>query len=471
MSPVVQSRRSWRLAPREAASTLRAKGRLPFAFGPRFFPALLFGLIWLIPAWRDSRFVAAMFLWDALVLLAWLVDLRSLPPAAKLKARRTWGTALSLAEPARVTLEVENTSARPVEALLLDELPPVLREFPANLATAVPAGSLARVDYPVLPRARGNTPAGRLYVRYRSPLRLAEKWAVADIAQTVRVLPGMAQARKFALFLIRSRQIEMEKRRRRERGQGRDFDCLRDYRPGDELRDICWTATARRHHPIARAYRVERSQTVWIVVDAGRLLRTQVQLAGRPFPSSKLDFSVDAALSLAMVASQSGDRAGLIAYGRAVQSSVAPGRGALHVRSLVEALADVHLEAAEADHGKAVRTLLRAQTRRSLIVWLTDFAETATTPEVVDYSLRLAARHLVVLAAIGQPDLNALAKSIPRSEDDMFRQAAALEVAQRRERLLRMLRDRGVLAIDVPAAGLAAALVNQYLEVKDRNLI
>jgi len=459
------------MSPAAPTSILRAKGRLPFAFGPRFFPALLLGLIWLIPAWRDSRFVAAMFLWDGLVLLAWLVDLRKLPSAATLRARRSWSASLSLGEPATVTVEVENTSAQPIQTLLLDELPPVLRDFPASLAAAIPAGATARVNYPVLPRARGNTPAGRLFVRYRSPLGLAEKWAVADIAQTVRVLPGLAQARKFALFLIRSRQIEMEKRRRRERGHGRDFDCLRDYRPGDELRDICWTATARRHHPIARAYRVERSQTVWIVVDAGRLLRTQVQVAGRPFPSSKLDFSVDAALSLAMVASQSGDRAGLIAYGRGVQRSVAPGRGALHVRSLVEALADVHGEASEADHGKAVRTLLRMQTRRSLIVWLTDFAETATTPEVVDYSLRLSSRHLVVLAALGQPDLNALAKSIPQSEEQMFRHAAALEVANRRERLLRMLRDRGVLAIDVPAAGLAAALVNQYLEVKDRSLI
>lgn len=459
------------MSPATPSSMLRAKGRLPFAFGPRFFPALLLGLIWLIPAWRDSRFVAAMFLWDGLILLAWLVDLRKLPSAATLRAQRIWSASLSLGEPAVVTVKVENSSAQPIQTLLLDELPPVLRDSPAALAVAIPAGASARVNYSVLPRARGNAPAGRLFVRYRSPLGLTEKWAVADIAQTVRVLPGLAQARKFALFLIRSRQIEMEKRRRRERGHGRDFECLRDYRPGDELRDICWTATARRHHPIARAYRVERSQTVWIVVDAGRLLRTQVQASGRPFPSSKLDFSVDAALSLAMVASQSGDRAGLIAYGRGVQRSVAPGRGALHVRSLVEALADVHGEASEADHGKAVRTLLRMQTRRSLIVWLTDFAETATTPEVVDYSLRLASRHLVVLAAIGQPDLNALAKSIPQSEEDMFRQAAALEVAQRRERLLRMLRDRGVLAIDVPAAGLAAALVNQYLEVKDRSLI
>jgi uncharacterized protein (DUF58 family) len=459
------------MSPAAPGSTLRPKGRLPFAFGPRFFPALLLGLIWLIPAWRDSRFVAAMLLWDGLVLVAWLVDLRKLPSAGMLRARRIWSASLSLAEPATVTLEVENTSTQPIETMLLDELPPVLREVPASLAAAIPAGATTRVNYPVLPRARGNTPAGRLFVRYRSPLGLAEKWAVAEVTQTVRVLPGLAQARKFALYLIRSHQIDMEKRRRRERGHGRDFDCLRDYRPGDELRDICWTATARRHHPIARSWRVERSQTVWIVVDAGRLLRTQVQVAERPFPCAKLDFSVDAALSLAMVASQSGDRAGLIAYGRAVQRSVAPGRGALHVRSVVEALADVHAESAEADHGKAVRTLLRAQTRRSLIVWLTDFAETATTPEVVDYSLRLASRHLVVLAAIGQPDLNALAKSIPQSEEDMFRQAAALEVAHRRERLLRMLRDRGVLAIDVRAAGLAAALVNQYLEVKDRNLI
>jgi len=312
---------------------------------------------------------------------------------------------------------------------------------------------------------RGDNPAGRLFLRYRSPLGLAERWSVADVSQTVRVLPDLARARNYALYLIRSRQVEMEKRRRRQRGQGRDFESLREYRQGDDQRDVCWTATARRNQLTTRVYQVERSQTVWIVLDAGRLSRTVVQ------DRQKLDYGVDAALSLAQVASQSGDRVGILAYGRAIQQLIGGGRGGLHLRTILDSLAQVRGEASEANHGLAVRTLLHKQNRRSLMVWLTDFAETATMPEVIEYAIHMTRRHLVVFAAIGQPDLAELANAVPQNVDEMYRHAAAIEVADRRQRLLRGLREHGVLVVDIGAVGLAGALINRYLEVKDRNLI
>lgn len=459
------------LAPVSIAAEAKGFGRLPFAFGPKFFIALLIGLVWIVPAWWEPRAMWGMAAWDALVLALWLIDLRNLPGPEQLTIRREWKSALSLAERGGVRIEIGNRSKRELVAIASDEIPSVLREPPPALEAVVPERGQTTGEYPVLPRMRGNLQTGRTFLRYRTSRGFAEKRAVADTAQVVRVLPGLTQARNFALYLIRSRQIELEKRRRHERGQGRDFEALRDYREGDEMRDICWTATARRHQPTTRVYRTERSQTVWIVVNSGRLLRALVKNPDRAFPSSKLDYAVDAALSLAMVATQSGDKVGLLAYGRGVQRSVAPGRGGPHVRTILEALADVHGEAAEADHARAAQALSRAQTRRALIVWLTDFSETATTPEVIEYAIRLATKHVVVFAAIGQPDLDALARKIPENTEEMFRHAAALEVAQRRERLLRTLRERGVAALDIPAAGVAAAVVNRYLEVKERGRI
>src|SRR5438309_118924 len=212
-------------------------------------------------------------------------------------------------------------------------------------------------------------------------LALAQRWAFAEIAQTVRVFPDLEQARQHALYLIRSRQIEMEKRRRRQRGQGREFESLREYQQGDDMRDICWTATARRHQLTTRIFEMERSQAIWIVIDAGRLLRAEVQQEQRDLRISKLDFAVNAALSLAQVATQCGDRVGLLAYGRAIQFHLGAGRGPLHLRSIVDCLAQVRPEASEADHSRAARVLLTEQSRRSLVVWITDFAETPTTPE------------------------------------------------------------------------------------------
>jgi uncharacterized protein (DUF58 family) len=459
------------LAPPVVEARLSSRGRLPFAFGTRFFVALLLGLIWLIPAWWSPRWIAAMFLWDAVVLAAWLFDLLRLPKPAQLEARRIWNSALSFARPASVEIELQNHSAVPVSVSMIDETPHALREEPPAIDANVPVNSPVRRAYPVLPQMRGDVPLGKLFLRYRTSFRFAERWAVADLAQTVRVLPDLEQARRYALYLIRSRQVEMEKRRRRQRGMGREFEALREYRQEDDTRDISWPATARRHQLITRTYQMERSQTVWIVLDAGRLLRALVQDPNRPFRSSKLDYAVDAALSLAQVASQYGDRVGLLAYGRAIQRSVGVGRGPQHVRTILDSLAQVHGEVSEANHALAARALLRAQSRRSLIVWITDFAETPTTPEVIEYAGQMSKRHLIVFAAVTQPDLLALGRSVPQTEEEMFRHAAGLEIIQRRELLLRGLRQRGVLAIDLVPGRLADSLINQYLEIKDRSLL
>ncbi len=237
------------------------------------------------------------------------------------------------------------------------------------------------------------------------------------------------------------------------------------------MRTVYWPATARRHELITRTFQVERSQAVWIVLDSGRLLQTQVYDPAREIFVSKLDYAVDAALALAQVAVQSGDRVGLVAYGRELQESVGLGRGPQHLRTILDALAKVRVESSEADHTLAARTLLRLQSQRCLIVWITDFAETVTIPEVIEHATLMTRRHLVVFAAISQPDLKGLLQSTPQTEQDMFRYAAALEIAERRERLLRRLRDQGVLALDMEPGTLTDAVLNQYLEIKDRSLL
>ena len=454
------------LIPAGIEARMHSHGRLPFAFGTRFFVALLLGLIWLVPAWWSPPLIAAMFLWDALLVAAWLFDLSRLPAPQQLEARRIWKSPLSFARPATVEIELQNHGRTPVYASMIDETPLALRVQPPAMEAGVPVDGPVRQSYSIMPNMRGDVSLGRLFLRYRTSLGLAERWALADIAQSVRVLPDLEQAQRYALYLIRSRQVEMEKRRRRQRGMGREFEALREYRQEDDMRDISWSATARRHQLITRTYQRERSQTVWIVLDAGRLLRARVRDPSLDFRPSKLDYAVDAALSLAQVASQYGDRVGILAYGRAIQRSVGVGRGPLHVRSILDSLAQVRGEASEANHGLAARALLRTQSRRSLIVWITDFAETPTTPEVIEYAGQIAARHLVVFAAVTQPDLLALGRSIPQTEEEMFRHAAGLEIIQRRELLLRGLRQRGVLAIDLVPGKLAESLINQYLEVK-----
>ena len=458
--------------PAVAAARSHSTGRWRIGFGTRFFVALLIGLVWVAPSAWSPRLIAGMFVWDGLFLLLWLQDLLRLPQPEQLELRRIWHAPPSLGVRSKVTVELRNFGRRPVFARVTDETPRALRREPPVVELAVPAGTSASADYEILPARRGDLPLGKFYLRYRSALRLAERWAVAETSASVRVLPNLEQAKQQTLYLIRTRQVAMERRRRRVRGLGREFESLREYRAGDEFRNISWTATARRSKLITRVFQVERSQTVWIVLDAGRLLREQIAWGGSSsLRLSKLDYAVDAALALAQVAMHSGDRVGLLAYGREIQQNRSAGRGATHLHSIVESLALVHAEPYEADHGRAAHALLSEQHRRSLIVWITDLAETAGTPDVVEYALQMTKRHLVLFAAIGQPDLQERVARRPESEEEMFRYIAAIEIVQRRELLLRRLRERGVLAMELMPGALAAALVNQYLDIKDRSLI
>jgi len=412
-----------------------------------------------------------MFLWDFFALLVFAVDLFRLPKPAQLIVTRSWEHAPCLATASQVSLAVRNHGRTSVRCFLVDETPGSLRKAPPDLSLEVSPNQQNRVQYAIRPRERGDLRLGRLFLRYQSIFAFAERWAVADLSQTICVVPDLEQARQHALYLIRSRQVEMEKRRRRQRGHGREFQSLREYRQGDELRDVCWTATARRHQLTTRVFEVERSQAVWIMLDAGRLLRAEILQDHSDLRLPKLDYAVNAALSLAQVANQFGDRIGLLAYGRKIQQHVPAGRGPSHLRNLVDHLAHVRAEASEADHTAAARLLLGEQSRRSLVVWITDFAETPTTPEVIEYAMQMTQRHLVLFAAVNQPDLNVIASKIPENATEMYRHAAALEIAQRRDLLLRGLRQRGVFAFELIPGLLASSIVNQYLDIKERSLL
>ena len=224
------------------------------------------------------------------------------------------------------------------------------------------------------------------------------------------------------IFLARSRQIDLQLRQTRQRGLGRDFESLRDYREGDDMRDICWTASARRGNLITRQYQTERSQPVWIVLDCGRLMRSRVVAApgikaamplapGSLREHSKLDHACTAAVALAQLALFSGDRVGLLAYGQTIQQRLLPGRGAAHLRQMIELLAQLRAESSEADHLRATTLLGRLQPRRSLILWITDLAETAMRPEVIDGAMHLLRRHVLLFVAMAQPEVDAIAQA------------------------------------------------------------
>jgi uncharacterized protein (DUF58 family) len=238
---------------------------------------------------------------------------------------------------------------------------------------------------------------------------------------------------------------------------------------------------------VTRQFTVERSQQVWVVLDAGRLSRTAFELrrGGTEFLAethaereqahtltvTQLDQATTAATMLAQVINSSGDKFAMMAYGRSVQQLLPPGAGAAHVRLLIDLLSQTRSESAEADHLNAIARLKTAQRRRGLIVWITELVDSAGRPELVTAASELVRRHLVVLVLLKHPELDALAASTPKTSAEMFHAAAAQEMLERRRETIAQLERQGVLIVETSAAEAGMRAVSKYLEVKAEGLL
>lgn len=349
------------------------------------------GLALALPAFWFPRAIWLMFAWDALVLVAAAVDAALLPKPEEIEVTRRFVNSPELGEATQIELAVTQHANLVLDVTLVDDLHPSViaapfeqhvQAFPREAATTVAT---------IFPAERGDLLMGRVYLRYRGVLKLVDRWAAAlpvesnGKPQRVRVYAATEQSgANSEFFLMRARQIEQQKRRLRLRGVGREFESLRDYQKGDELRNVSWTATARRGHLISREYTVERSQQVWVVIDAGRLSRTAFDLRRSDAPRfvgeteveqdaahlltvTQLDQAASAAVMLARVVGSSGDKFALLTYGRDVKQALTPGNGPLHLRMLMDLLSQTKSEAAEADHLHAVARLKNMQRRRGLM--------------------------------------------------------------------------------------------------------
>lgn len=480
------------LIPEHASAKAQPTGRTGRTAGYGLTPMALFlllgGFLLSIPTFWHPRLIWFLFAWDGAVLALAVLDAALLPKPEAIEVTRSFLDSPEIGQTTRIELAVMQHSDAVLEMRLTDDLHPSLVAAPATLWVQAFPRDVATIVQTIFPRERGDFALGRVYLRYRGAFKLVERWAAALPVQRVRVYPANEQSGENAEFyLMRARQIEQQKRRLRLRGVGREFESLRDYQKGDELRNVSWTATARRGYLITRQFTVERSQQVWIVLDAGRLSRTAFDLkragkhfvgeteseanAGHLLTVTQLDQAATAAVMLAQVVGSSGDKFALMTYGRKVQQALPPGAGALHLRLMIDLLSQARSEAAEADHLHAVARLKNMQRRRGLIVWITEMADSAGRPELVTAAAELVRQHLVVLVLLKHPELDALAERKPATQEEMFRAAAAQEMLERRRETMAQLRRQGVLIVETTAGEVGVNAISKYLEVKAQGLL
>jgi uncharacterized protein (DUF58 family) len=329
----------------------------------------------------------------------------------------------------------------------------------------VEAQTSASLTYELTPPKRGRFEFGLIAVRFLSHWRLVWKQTRAGNSMTVKVYPNMRRAREAELKALGARSFVAARRKSQWRGEGRDFESLRDYVRGDEMRHISWTATARRGKLVTRQYQMERDQTILIALDAGRLMTARIE------NETKLDSAVHAALALMSAAARAGDNAGLLVFGRRIQAFLPPKRGAEHLDAALEALHAVEPEMIEPSYSRAFEFVAANSRRRSLVVVITDLVDEEGSRELLSSLKLLRPRHLPLVVTIADRDLKAAVREAPENEREMFTQSVAEEIIHLREAALRLVEAQGGLALDVTAAVLAPKLLETYLRVKERGLL
>ena len=336
-------------------------------------------------------------------------------------------------------------------------------DLPERTLRVVPGVTRERLDLTPLRRGRGQ--GGRISVRRLGPLGLAWRQERIDLPWDAIVYPRLTGASLRSLPARSARRREAGLRNMRRPGEGRLFETLREWVPGDDTRIIDWKATARRGKPIARVYEDERRQQVLLVLDAGRLLTAEAD--GTP----RLEAAVSAALRLAHAAVEHDDNVGILIFADTIQAYAAPARGRRGLRAVLAALASVEGKLVESDYPSAFRYLATRSRKRALTVLFTDVIDPAASAALVAQTASLRPRHLPVAVTLRDPALERLAGSRPASTAAAFERAAAEELMLARDGALAAMRRQGVIVLDVPPAAAGEAVVARYDQLKRRGRI
>jgi uncharacterized protein (DUF58 family) len=437
-----------------------------FVFTKFFYGLLALGFVPLSLSWgRPSlRWLALVF--DAGLLAAAVLDARASRLPEGLEILREFGGRFYIGAETEVRIRVNNHTPRPFALKLKDEYPPeMLLVSPRETELNVASRESRTFVYILKPVRRGRFEFGRVAVRARTRLGLVWREEQAGETATVKVYPNVRRAREAELKALGARSLVAAQRRAVWRGEGRDFESLRDYVPGDELRHVSWSATARRGRLTTRQYQIERDQTIIIALDAGRLMTARIE------HETKFDTAVHAALALMSAAERMGDHAGLVVFGRRVSAYVPPARGREHSDAVLEALHAVEPELIEPSYTRAFEFIAAHCKRRSFVVLLTDLVDEEGSRELLKSLRILRPRHLPLVTTIADRDLRSSVRDAPVTLDELFAQSVAEEIMLQRESALRLVEAQGGLALDVTTGALVPSLLETYIRVKERGLL
>ena len=406
--------------------------------------------------------VDLLFLANAFVLALVIVDGRLAPGPDLVSVRRDAPDSFSVGRSTTFSYRWHNRAPRSAVLWVRETRPDLLAGLQPARRVAVTRRGDAVERLSVHGARRGREEGGWLAVRSTGPLGLAYRQWRVDLPWCATVYPSLPASQLKASIAAAAQRREAGLRSIRRLGEGRQFESLREWVPGDDVRHMDWKATARRRQFITRQFEEERRQQVLLVVDAGRLLTEDI--AGE----SRMEHVVRAALWLAFAANYHDDNVGIMVFSDEVHHYVSPQRGRRGLKQVLEVLAVAEPRLVEPDYPAAFRYLAVRNRKRALTVFFTDVIDRLASEAMVANVGSLRPRHLPFVVTLRNPALDAAATARPVVAGDAYRKAAAENLIGARNEALVQMRRAGALVLDVQPANAARAVVDQYLELKRR---
>ncbi len=381
------------------------------------------------------------------------------------RARREMPDRLSNGDANVIRLFVENGYGFALHAEVIDELPFRFQIRDARHAVWVLPGEERQIRYTVRPVRRGAYEFGAVIVMAASPLRLAVRRYRFDEGREARVYPSFLQMRKYELLAISNRLEEVGVKKVRRLGHTMEFDHIREYVVGDDVRTVNWRATARRGGLMVNQYREERAQPVYCVLDMGRVMKM-------PFEGmSLLDYGINAALVLANIALLKEDRAGLITFSHELGPMLPARRKGGQIYKFQEILYNLDTDYLESDYARLVTHLRRNVRRRSLLLLFTNFETRSGMRRQLPYLRAMARSHVVVAVFFENTELRRLLASKPTDVEGVYVKTIAEKLAYEKREIVKELTRHGIQSILTPPEKLSVRTINKYLELKAQGVV
>ncbi|MNQ07816.1 hypothetical protein D3C85_206030 [compost metagenome] len=431
-----------------------------------FFYALL-GIIglfvsaFIFPALYNAAWYVVLVLMTFLVL-----DILILFFAKKgIEANRVTPEKLSNGDENPINITIKNFYTFPISVKIIDEIPFQFQVRDFEIKRKLKASSQDEINYFLRPTERGEYSFGNLNIYVSSPLRMISRRFTFDKDQMVPTYPSYIQLRKYDLIAFSNNLFQYGIKKIRRIGHTMEFEQIKEYVTGDDIRTLNWKATAKKNSLMVNQFQDEKSQSVYMVIDKGRVMKM-------PFNGlSLLDYAINATLVLSNVILKKQDKAGMFAFSKKVENRVFAEKRASQMQKILENLYNIKTDFFESDYSRLYVDIRKNINQRSLIILYTNFETMEGLHRQLPYLKGIAKSHLLVVVFFNNTELNELINKKTETIQDVYDKVIAEKFAFEKRLIVNELKKYGIYSVLTQPENLTLDTINKYLEIKARGIL